>query len=1035
MCHLTVYRASAGSGKTFTLTTEYIKLLLEDPYSYRSILAVTFTNKATAEMKERILSQLYGIAIGDSSSSAYLDCLLSSTSLSEATIRSRCGEALHYILHDYSRFNVQTIDTFSVSIMRNLARELGVGCNISIDIDSEGALSSAVYMLVASLSDGDAVLSWLTALVTSRVDEGSNWRMLDSIKEFASQIFNELFVEEGALVRCQLADSGVVERFQRALVSLRDESEAALQQLASSVLTGGVSVSGLGKVQQRTVNTYFTKLSQGDYEPNIRPMLKALLDSGVLPELNAAERWRGTYHSCEVSLQHITDMRLLAVIDTYLNDITKASHRFLLANINRHLRSVISDSDTPFVLEKAGTTISYVMMDEFQDTSRLQWQTFRPLVLEGLAHNASSLIVGDVKQSIYRWRGGDWEILNSELRGTLGPYRLVDATLTTNRRSAGRVITFNNMLFSRACDVLSERYERECGTPCVDLMTAYADVRQEFLGASDEGYVRVSFLPDSDQDPSYAQRTYASIGAQVQQLLSSGVRQKDIAILVRKTRQIKDIAEYFSRELSLTLVSDEAFRLDASPAITVIVDAMRCVSLPSLTADSSKLLVLTLALHYGQYVTGGDVSTLFLCPVEEIVAHYLPAAFVAQHTSLSLLPLYELVSCLYTLFDLWRIAGQDGYLCALYDAVVDFVKSHHSNLPSFIAYYDEHLYKKSLPVGEVDGIRILTIHKAKGLEYHTVLVPLCDWSLEVENPLKPPRMWCHPTEAPYNLLDLLPIDYNNKKLPNSVYASDYRAEQLRLWVDNLNLLYVAFTRAKKNLIVWTKQPSAELMKNMNKMPALLRASLPMPPESSVYECGELVGGVAERVSIVTNRLLQRPQHITLSLRGQQVMPVSPFANRSALFVRDTLDEVPYIARGKLLHYLFANISSRDSVPVAAHRLRYEGLTMSHEQEEELITFAYRAIDKLGRDWYDGSWELYNECAIVYADAIGVHQRRPDRVMMRGGEVVVVDYKFGGRHTSYRDQVREYMQLLNAMGYGNVRGYIWYVFNEELEEVE
>ncbi len=1018
MSHLSVYRASAGSGKTFTLATEYIRLLMDEPTAYRNILAVTFTNKATAEMKERILSQLYGISVGDPASRAYLDTLCSKTGLPETEVQRRADVALQHIIHDYTRFHVETLDTFSVSVMRNLAKELSIGTNLNIDLDSSGALSEAVDTMINHLEQDDQILSWLSTYILERIDEGGSWRVFDSIKTFAEQIFDERFVEEGETLRLQLADPDNIRHFKQEVSLLKTQAEESLHTLAKEYLAHGLHDVELSKAQLGVLSTYFKNIGKRKYTWPFADRLNELIQGRTVPLLLQAEELRSTYLTCHYSLKNFNDLCLLSAIDHQLSTLDKENNRFLLANVNKLLSTFVSHDDTPFVLEKMGTNITHVMMDEFQDTSRLQWKNFRPLLVEGLSQGEDSLIVGDVKQSIYRWRSGDWNILNTELRDTIENFPILSERLSTNRRSTRNIIEFNNAFFTTARNILSHGD---------DLTVAYEDVCQDILSPTQRGYVRIEFLPSrGEEDASYTEQTLQQLSLQVQCLLDKGVSEKDIAILVRRGRNIKQIAEYFSQHTAFHLVSDEAFRLDASSVVNIIISALRCLTLESLTLPKSKLLVATLAVRYQTNVlhTRDSLNTILLAPSDTLPETFLPHEFTAHTQKLSMMPLYELVEHIYTLFHLSDIDEQGGYVCAFLDAVADYCSSHPSDIPSFIAYWEETLFKKTIPVGEIDGIRILTIHKSKGLEFHSVLLPFCDWRLEVENAQNPPKMWCHPTCAPFSTLDLLPIEYS-KNLQYSAYNDDYRREQLQLWVDNLNLLYVAFTRAKENLFVWTKLPSKNVLNSMGSMSPLIYTALHMPTASTLYEKGSLQEPLRANEQTITNRLLTPSRALPIEKMGESATFEFRQSNRSMEFFSDE-PSTSKRQRGTLLHHLFECIPTRSDVTSAIERLRMEGLIDSQAQADELYAFATKTLDSFERkEWFDGSWQLFNECAIVFLADGKPTTRRPDRVMMKDGTVVVLDYKFAHRQPEHHQQVRQYMQLISRMGHADVRGYLWY----------
>lgn len=628
--------------------------------------------------------------------------------------------------------------------------------------------------------------------------------------------------------------------------------------------------------------------------------------------------------------------------------------------------------------------------------------------------------------------------------------RVRECTLGTNWRSEARIIHFNNEIFTAACNVLNQRYEDEMGEPCIQLQNAYSDVRQQTAKKEEKGYVKLSFLGDEKEHP-YAEAMLEELASEVDSLITQGVRTNDIAILVRKNKTIPAIADYFDKHTPYRIVSDEAFRLDASLAICMMMDGLRY-----LTSPDDRIAQARLAVAYQREVLkqDTDLNTVLLNQIE----HYLPAGFVLQQEELRLMPLYELLEKLFVLFDMQRIEKQDAYICAFYDAVTEYMQNNSSELTAFISFWDERLHEKTIPSGEIEGIRILSIHKSKGLEYHTVLIPFCDWKME--NETNSHLIWCSVAGTgkntdlpPFNELDIVPVNYSGA-MAESVYRDSYLEERLQLWVDNLNLLYVAFTRACKNLIVWGKAKQKGTVSELL-LEALPHIKLDMNDTSNcntetqegtdedvtdIYEYGKLCLSEETKKKATENPLAVQPENIPVHIESIETEIEFKQSNRSADFIRGEEDDDEtgrYIRQGQLLHNLFASIRQEGDLPQAIERLRFEGILESDKQEKQIQKLAQWALgNPRVKDWYSGEWELYNECSIIYTDEEGVMQtRRPDRVMMKDGQVVVVDFKFGKPKDGYRQQVREYMDLLSAMGYEQISGYLWYVFANELEEVK
>ena len=1057
---LLVYKASAGSGKTFTLAVEYIKHLILNPRAYRQILAVTFTNKATAEMKERILQQLYGIWVSDPASEPYLNRIredLQRKNLSEDDIRLAAGTALQYMLHDYSRFRVETIDSFFQSVMRNLARELELSPNLNIELNNTEVLSDAVDSLIEKLTPSSPVLAWLLDYINERIADDKRWNVSNEIKRFGWNIFDEGYIEQGEGLRQQLKAPNTIKLYHNELKEMETE---ALEQMKSfyDQFIGELEAHALTpedlKGGARGIGSYFRKLRDGRLsdKDTVNATLKNSLDdaknwatktsaqkneiirlaeTSLLPLLQDAETFRPRnnkiVNSCRLSLQHLNKLQLLAHIDEEVRELNREHNRFLLSDTNALLHNLVRDGDSSFVFEKIGANIRNVMIDEFQDTSRMQWDNFKILLLEGLSQGADSLIVGDVKQSIYRWRNGDWGILNG-LNDHIDHFPIRVKTLATNRRSETNIIRFNNHIFTAATDYLNGVYKKQLNKDCQDLQKAYADVVQESPLNTQKGYVKASFLePDEEHD--YTEQTLISLGEEVEHLLASGIHLNDITILVRKNKSIPRIADYFDKELHYKIVSDEAFRLDASLAICMMLDALRYLS-----DENNKIARAQLAIAYQNEVLqkGLDWNTLLLLPAES----YLPTAFLDKIKEFRLMPLYELLEELFSLFEMNRIKEQDAYLFAFFDAVTDYLQNNSSELDGFIRYWDETLCSKTIPSGEIEGIRIFSIHKSKGLEFHTVLLPFCDWKLE--NETNNQLVWCAPQEAPFNALDILPINYSTQ-MAESIYGNDYLHERLQLWVDNLNLLYVAFTRAGKNLIIWSRKGQkgtmSELLANTLPMVALKEG---IEWEEDCYEQGELCPSEKEKVKASTNKLTQKAEKLPIQMESMRHDIEFRQSNRSADFIQGIEEEDSddrFINRGRMLHTLFSAIETADDIDPAIERLIFEGVIRDQEKEDTVREVVQKAFSSPEiQDWYSGEWTLFNECAIIYKEKGILQTRRPDRVMMKDGQVVVVDFKFGKENPKYNKQVKGYMQLLTKMGYKNITGYLWYVDEEKIEKV-
>ena len=1068
---LTVYKASAGSGKTFTLATEYIRLLVENPQSYHNILAVTFTNKATEEMKMRILSQLYGIWKELPESDNYLANIQERTGLEPRIIRERSGMALSNLTHNYNYFRVETIDTFFQSVLRNMARELDLTTNLRIGLNDYQVEELAVDQLIEDLTTTDVMLQWILKYIMENISDDKTWNVITQIKKFGQNIFKDYYKEVSTTLNQKMSEEGFFDNYTTRLRELRKAAEEHMMEIGESFFdtleSEGIAIDDLSN-KQRGIASFFNKIRRGDFDPGIvnttvtnhlvnpekwcakthpkREQIIQLAETTLGDILRYAvdareQQWK-IYQSANLTLRHLNQLRLLSSIEQKVRELNETDNRFLLSDTQQLLHSLIDGSDSPFIFEKIGTQLEHVMIDEFQDTSTIQWQNFKVLLAETMSHeNGSNLIVGDVKQSIYRWRSGDWRLLNG-IEHQFNQMLMEIKSLSTNYRSTRRVIKFNNIFFRHAAEIEYQALgELEC-TEREQLQKAYADVEQKVPeNRPDEGKVIINLLPSED----YQQAVLQNVVDSVQELINNGVEQKDIAILVRINNQIPLIAQYFLEHLpEVNVVSDEAFRLDASSAVCLMVQALQ------------------LLIHPDDILTKASIVKTWLCSIqgrqmndnEYMIAgnnldDYLPEAYIAHFDELSTLPLYELAEKIYSIFELHRIEGQGAYLCAFYDQLADFVNQNTTDIQSFLNEWNESLYKKTIQSDEANGIRLISIHKSKGLEFDHVIIPFCDWTLEKQNDN---IIWCQPQEAPFSDLPIVPIDYSQNKLIGTIYEQDYLHEHLQNTVDNLNLLYVAFTRAAKSLNVIGKRGAK------NSRSALIELCLPLVaqdiPEAIldgmeddkapiVFTVGEMANKAGSACSTKEeapskNPFLQESEPISVSIRNYDSKVNFRQSNRSRDFIMgDDIDQQHrYIQAGSVLHEIFSTRQTEKDIPEALQRLQFEGILYDEEMTAERITtmLRKRLSDPRVASWFSPRWTLFNECTILSVEDGDVKEHRPDRVMTDGNEWIVVDFKFGRPNPEYHQQVRGYMELLASMGHKNIRGYLWYVYSNKIEEV-
>ena len=1067
--NLKIYRASAGSGKTFTLALEYIKLLIANPEAYRKILAVTFTNKATGEMKERILGKLYGVANGLASAADYTARIKQQLpQYSDEQIRVKASKALENILHDYGHFRIQTIDAFFQSVLRSLAKELDLNGDMEISLDGEELLNNAVDAYIKKLEPETQQIDQVVRYIEDKMSNGSKWKVDKEIKDFAKNILREEYQQRGETLRqeMELDNGAALETFYREVTALKKEIKATATSIGTHFfeLAQGYSSKDF-KYGEKGIWGVFDKMRQGNIV-NITPTRAALADnpsqiSSTCPHndeiaelISRSIPLHKRMINCTLSLEHYHQLAMLNNIAATLKEENTRENRFMLAETT-HLLSTMLDKSATFIFEKIGTEIDHIFIDEFQDTSKLQWTCFKVLLEEVLSRGNFNLIVGDVKQSIYRWRNSDWNIMNnigSYFRRDQTTFANQDVTIdgttykSTNYRSDRRIVAFNNALFRASVKNIAGTYEEFVGINGIkDIEAAYSDVEQATPlpqpGKKEkpwQGYAQVCLLKKENEEDKFNDLAIKELMTTLHRLFEvEKVAPRDIAILLRsRQNKIDLVVDAFNKEFpDLKIVSDEAYRLSSSQYVRLVIAALRYIATPDDKVNIANLIRLYNTVTANGNAIEGDA-------VGEDIATLLPNRLSEALEHLKGLPVYELIEQLFALLDVGNSSEEEAYVYAFLDCASQYINSRNADLNKFLAAWDETLKDKCVPAESIDSVRVMTIHKSKGLEFHTVIIPFCDWTLTGDGRN---ILWCEPNEAPYNNISLLPIN-SKKDMAESIYKEDYNKEYLYQIVDNLNILYVATTRAKSNLIMFSDNTSNKA----NKISDLLNKVIPdliidggtYDKEQQLFCYGEIVpskestGQTEEKAD---NPFEEKPrvENLPFSYFDSRIeFRQSRELARFLVFDSEEKQQQAYIAEGELMHLVMSDIERECDLESALKKtLLLKGLIATEKQYDRIRNQLTRNLNHPKvKEWFNGSYKLFNERAILVAGD-EEKSRRPDRVMIKGDTAVVVDYKFGHESDEHSTQVRLYMELLRKIGYKNVSGYLWYMYNNEIKEIQ
>ena len=1067
--NLKIYRASAGSGKTFTLALEYIKLLIANPEAYRKILAVTFTNKATGEMKERILGKLYGVANGLKSAADYTAKIKQQLpEYSDEQIRKKASKALDNILHDYGHFRIQTIDAFFQSVLRSLAKELDLNGDMEISLDGEELLDNAVDAYIKKLEPETQQIDQVVRYIEDKMSNGSKWKVDKEIKDFARNILREEYQQRGEKLRQEMEhDNGAaLETFYREVTALKKEIKATAMNIGTRFfeLAQGYTSKDF-KYGEKGIWGIFDKMRQGNII-DITPTRAALADnpsqiSSVCPHNEEIAELIGRsiplykrMIDCSLSLEHYHQLAMLNNIAATLKEENTRENRFMLAETT-HLLSTMLDKSATFIFEKIGTEIDHIFIDEFQDTSKLQWTCFKVLLEEVLARGNFNLIVGDVKQSIYRWRNSDWNIMNnigSYFRRDQTTFANQDVTIdgttykSTNYRSDRRIIAFNNALFRASVKSIAGTYEGLVGNNGIkDIEAAYSDVEQAIpqpqpgkIEKPWQGYAEVRLLKKQNEDDRFNDLAIKELMVTLHRLFEiDKVAPRDVAILLRsKQNKINLVVDAFNKEFpDLKIVSDEAYKLSSSLYVRLVIAALRYIATPE-----DKVNIANLVKLYNKVTTNSNEFEENA--VGEEIAALLPIRLHDELERLKGLPVYELIEQLFALLDVGNSSDEEAYVYAFLDCASQYINSRNADLNKFLAAWDESLKNKCVPAESINSVRVMTIHKSKGLEFHTVIVPFCDWTLTGDGRN---ILWCVPNEAPYNNISLLPIN-SKKDMAESIYKEDYNKEYLYQIVDNLNILYVATTRAKSNIIMF----SDDTAKKANKISDLLNKVIPeliidggtYDRNEQLFSYGEVVPSkeIGKKIEEKTDNPFEekpRVENLPFSYYDSRIefRQSRELARFLATGSKEQQQQV-YIAEGELMHLVLSDIEERSDLENALKKtLLLKGLISTEKQYNKIRNLLTRNLNNpKAKEWFNGSYKLFNERSILVAGD-EEKSRRPDRVMIKGDTAVVVDYKFGNESDEHSVQVKLYMELLKKIGYKNVFGYLWYMYNNEIKEIQ
>ncbi|MGY3090217.1 ATP-dependent helicase/nuclease subunit A [Hymenobacter sp. UYAg731] len=1126
-----IYSSSAGSGKTYQLTKEYLLLALgaDDPAYFKRVLAITFTNDAAGEMKHRIVDALRNFAYpAAGKTDALLADIAAELKLPAAEVRRRAAATFRLVLYHYADFGVSTIDSFVQRIVTAFTRELGLPATFEVELDTDAVLQSAVAALLDKVNrdpNSKLLSQTLAEYALGQAEEGKSWsRLPEELAGFGRVLFNETVQEAVAqLDRLSLSD---FRRLDKEIRVRRAEIEAAFAQ------TQEVGAAILEQADVRVDDLYYGKSGIGQYVQKGVALLQA--DAGpnsYVRKTLAEDKWHGGKIKSPADKARVDAVRepltalvatldkmrdeylpnylLLAAMQPYLfhasllselnkivEQISRERNVVLISEFNRRIASIVLTEPVPFLYERLGEKYEHILIDEFQDTSVLQWNNLLPLVENTLANGHSSLAVGDAKQAIYRWRGGEMEQIlrlhqgNTEalaararepemrelLRGRYESFRgkLEPRVLQVNYRSAREIIDFNNAFFQ----AVSGRHE------ALGLVTGIYDAHfgqrvPESQRADQQGHVELLFTqkdaPALIFDPAAGAYTAESLPGHaaeallgydestcyltlqlVEQALRDGYELQDISVLCRTRGASKTIAK-FLKERGYAIISADSLALEFAEVVNLLVSILRVLHQPADTLARAEALLLV------------DKVVRGLAPTPARARHIAAVANAAGGTSFfdelrvlgydvneaetGNLGLYELAERLLSLFGLLGRNGESEYLFRFLDLTLEYSLKFGNNLGNFLTHWEERKGRISInaPGGRA-AITITTVHKAKGLAYGVVIVPFADWSLE---PHRGTLLWGHlePGQKPIELMPDVAVVSLSKGIQQTVLGAQYDEEREKTFLEGLNTLYVAFTRPRHRLYVISKRPETQKTTKTDE----LDAAAPTTAARTVADLlhGYLLGRdewQEEQVSFVVSKgslaaekkAGSAPMAATYELTN---LAAAPWEERLKLRRHATtlFDFDEQKAQGewnRKLHFALRRLLTASDVGRVASQLVAEGILSAKERPALVESLERLVSDPRLAPYFAPHLSVETEREILVG-GVKLRDYKPDRVVLEpsleahhrlGGRVTLMDFRLPPPQEKHKRLLRNYATLFEQLGYAEVRGVIYYFGTGEVVEV-
>ena len=1035
------YKASAGSGKTTRLVAEYISTCLKKPERFRNILAITFTNNATAEMKERIVQTLYDFAFEEEycnlsgSAKAVLEMIKANLQLdqdkTDLFIREKSVMLLQQILYDYANFSISTIDSFFQRLIRSFAIELNLNFNFDVELSKETIFQQTIDVLLNKISKEDHESKYsVTRKVLQLIDKNLEESGRPTVDKELMKMLCFMDDEESYLPMKKLA--GIQnEDFTSTIERLITEKKRAKKEIIELAKQGDSLVKNCGvevdDFYQKSKGPYsfFEKIVQNPDDPK-ECYMKEVRKRGNIAGKNAvlSDEFHRLFFEYDTSITELLESyKLLSIftknLDAFLllfdlKEVTAQLNRYLnvvyISDANKLIHDHIKDEDSPYIYEKLGNHYSTYLIDEFQDTSKMQWNNLLPLIKNAVSGTdqfglaGKSILFGDVKQAIYRFRNGDSSLFNrlttkegyceAMKQQQAGNEEFENISLNTNYRSSETIISFNNRFFEFLTELTIDR-DKKCFPLAKDY---YQDVQQK-LPASPmkKGLVTIRFKYPHDHD-SIDEYMQKSVLLEVQSVLQRGFSYRDIMILVKSNQKREQYARFLMNQ-NIPVVSGDSLTLNSSPEVRVLLATMKYLmnqddSIAKLTIIHHLLKQEPDKISLQKALEMQTNNTQFL----RLLGSFDISIDIKQ---LSALPLFTLLKELIILYDFNR--HPNAFITEFTDIILDYIQRYKGDTAAFIAWWNDSANNPKLSSSaDIDAVGLMSIHQSKGLQFPVVIFPFSEYSSRKTKS----KFWFEDKENMTGI-PVFPVNIN-KDLEATALENKQIEEDEMTALDNLNVIYVAHTRPQDCLHIITSDKSKNYGKYLKKFIEDNENIFQYTEDEEILYMGEIDYKSTKKEKTTT-----------------QTLPLSCF--HTSGFLPKNRDLLSYALsektkeqeRGIAIH---AYLSSFNIFPQSQAEIDD---IISNVEEKEILKNLFLKIlhDNQLRPHFSENATTLNEASIV--DANG-NQYRPDRISRIGDEVLVVDYKTGKEKPKYEQQLAHYIKLLQEMGYSNVKGRLLYI---------